>query len=72
MFAAANVRNVISRIANCSSAGCAGFTNWGHFIGEMAVLEEKMQAISAAGRGLIERLVEPDEDNDGGRDESPA
>ena len=43
-----------------------------HFIGEMAVLEEKMQAISAAGRGLIERLVEPDEDNDGGRDESPA
>jgi len=43
-----------------------------HFIGEMAVLEEKMQAISVAGRDLIERLVEPDEDNDGRRDKSPA
>ena len=37
-----------------------------HFIGEMAVLEEKMQAISAAGRDLVERLVKPDEDGDRG------
>jgi len=41
-----------------------------HLIGEMAVLEEKMQAISVAGRDLIERLVESDED--GGPDETPA
>jgi hypothetical protein len=33
-----------------------------HFIDEMAVLEEKMQAISASGRDLVERLLKRDED----------
>ncbi len=40
----------------------ANLRAFSHFIGEMAVLEEKMQAISAAGRDLVERLLKRDED----------
>jgi len=40
----------------------ANLRAFSHFIGEMAVLEEKMQAISASGRDLVERLLKRDED----------
>ncbi len=40
----------------------ANLRAFSHFIGEMAVLEEKMQAISASGRYLVVRLLKRDED----------
>ncbi len=67
--AARRLQSAVDKSGKSLSGLSDGVRAFSHFIGEMAVLEEKMQAISVAGSDLVERLVMADEDEEDGRNE---